>query len=153
MKESFNVKRLCENAGNEAEEIATLEKEIFSDAWSEASVRETLKRDYNYIYICCDNLTGNIKGYIIFSIVCDEAELLRLAVRHDMRGRGLGEILVGIMVEEVKKKGTADILLEVRKGNAPAINLYKKQGFYEIGVRKNYYKNPDEDAVIMKRIS
>ena len=139
-------------------EIHRIEAEVFSDAWSEKSLADTFSYDYNH-YILIDSLgnicgtciaDGRIAGYVIYSLVCDEAELLRIAVSEKYRGMGYGKKLMSAFVDELQGKA-GSIFLEVRAGNETAIGLYEAAGFETAGIRKKYYTQPDEDAVIMNK--
>ena len=131
-------------------EVAEIEAALFSDAWSVDTLKDTIKYDYNHILLI-DTPTA---GYLIYADPTDEAELHRVAVLPEYRRRGLARKL---MAEMLQRTGhgtdgeTKHIFLEVRAGNAPAIALYSNCDFQEIDRRKNYYHDPDEDAVIMKR--
>ena len=129
-------------------QIAFLEREIFSDAWSAGLLKDTFKYDYNRLISRHDS--GRLSGYIIYSVLSGEAELQRIAVNPADRRRGLASSLMDEMLADLKNTSTENVLLEVRAGNEPAIKLYEKYGFKEIAVRKNYYTDPDEDAVMMK---
>ena len=74
-----------------------------------------------------------------------------MAVRPELRGRGLGTHLLESIVEEARHLGAASLTLEVRRSNVAAQRLYAKSGFHEAGVRKNYYTQPVEDALVLLR--
>ena len=93
---------------------------------------------------------NEIAGYVIYSVVCDEAELLRIAVSDRYRRNGFGRRLMQEFLGSLEGKADS-VYLEVRSGNEAAIGLYKGAGFEVVGVRKNYYRSPDEDAVLMKK--
>ena len=128
-------------------EIARLEAENFTDAWSEESLGSTFEYDYNHLLI--EEKDGRVVGYIIYADIQGDAELLRIAVDKRYRRTGIGNKLVKDMISELVEAGTDRISLEVRAHNLPAIALYKKYGFEEIFVRENYYHNPDDDALIL----
>ncbi|MBQ8951607.1 MAG: ribosomal protein S18-alanine N-acetyltransferase [Eubacterium sp.] len=142
-------------------EIARIEKAYFSDAWSEASLEETFKHEHNHLVAVFDDgstaddfvFQGREKlaGYLIFSENSGDAELLRIAVDPDMRRQGYGGKLMEHFITSLEFMNTDKVTLEVREGNEAAINLYTIYGFEKIAVRKDYYFNPDEDAVIMQR--
>ncbi len=81
----------------------------------------------------------HLLGYVCFSSVCDESELLITAVSPSYQGKGLGALLLGAALEKLRESGIKKVFLEVRTSNVPAISLYGKLGFSEIGIRKNYY--------------
>jgi ribosomal-protein-alanine N-acetyltransferase len=128
-------------------EIARLEAENFSDAWSEESLGSTFEYDYNHLLV--EEMDGRVVGYIIYAYIQGDAELLRIAVDKRYRRMGIGNKLMKDMISELVDAGTDRISLEVRAHNLPAVALYKKYGFEEIFVRDNYYHNPDDDALIL----
>ncbi|MCR5467486.1 MAG: ribosomal protein S18-alanine N-acetyltransferase [Lachnospiraceae bacterium] len=130
--------------------IAIMEKEIFSDPYSKEVLDSGLENEFETIAVALDE-SGNVLGYVIFQDVAHEGELLRIAVKNEARKNGVGEMLLHYMVEELHSKNTDVIFLEVRASNEPALNMYEKNEFQIMGTRKGYYKNPVEDAVIMKR--
>ena len=82
---------------------------------------------------------------------CDETDMMNVAVTAAYRRQGIAERLVNALVEELKAVGSHCLTLEVRASNAPAIALYEKLGFSQTGLRKNYYRNPKEDALILRK--
>ena len=94
---------------------------------------------------------NEIAGSVIYSVVCDEAELLRIAVSDRYRRNGFGRRLMQEFLGSLEGKADS-VYLEVRSGNEAAIGLYKGTGFEVAGVRKNYYRSPDEDAILMKKM-
>ena len=92
-----------------------------------------------------------VSGFLILSAVLDEAEILEVAVSENLRRKGIASELMEEILDWCKKNGIGRILLEVRKSNFAAINCYKRFGFVKDGFRKNYYRNPSEDAVLMSK--
>lgn len=92
-----------------------------------------------------------IAGFLILSTVLDEAEILEVAVSENLRRNGIASELMTGIFEWCKENGIGQIFLEVRESNFPARAYYRKFGFAEDGVRKNYYRNPSENAVLMSR--
>ncbi|MFL2980342.1 MAG: ribosomal protein S18-alanine N-acetyltransferase [Methylophilaceae bacterium] len=94
---------------------------------------------------------SNIIGYYIALFAAEECQLLNITVRLELKKKGFGQLMLKNLVEECRKKNIINIFLEVRASNSSAIRLYEKNGFNEIGIRKNYYKVPDgqEDAILM----
>lgn len=90
-------------------------------------------------------------GFLILSTVLDEAEILEVAVSENLRRNGIGSELMTEVFGWCEKNGIGQIFLEVRESNFPAINCYRKFGFVENGVRKDYYRNPSENAVLMSK--
>ena len=90
-------------------------------------------------------------GFLILSTVLDEAEIIEVAVSENLRRCGLGSELMNEVFDWCQKNGISQIFLEVRESNFPARAYYKKFGFVEDGVRKNYYRDPVENAVLMSK--
>ena len=132
------------------EAVAEIAKESLPEHWSLDGIKNVLRYDNNIYYVARD-LSGKIVGFAGIMLVADEAELLNIAVSESFRGRGIGQELLTKVLSKASQKGTQRMLLEVRKSNTSAINLYHKNGFVELGERKNYYSNPKEDAIIMER--
>ena len=129
--------------------VAELEKLCFSDPWSENSVVSELKNKLALWLVAEEE--GRVSGYIGSQTCGDESDVMNVAVHPDFRRRGIAEALVNRLVEELKAIDSHSLTLEVRASNVPAISLYEKMGFSEVGRRKNYYRNPREDALIMRK--
>lgn len=128
--------------------VAEIEKACFSLPWSEQSLVDSVVREDTMFLVCED--AQEIVGYIGMYLSFDEGDITNVAVSPAHRKMGYGEAIVSKAVELAKEKQLEMILLEVRVSNVPAISLYKKMGFEEIGIRKNFYEHPVEDAIIMK---
>ena len=136
------------NASHVAE-IAQLEKICFSDPWSEKSVASELENTLSCWLAAIEN--GQVAGYIGSQTVCGETDMMNVAVHPEHRRKGIAEALILGLIDELKTMESHCLTLEVRASNAPAIALYEKLGFSEIGRRKNYYRNPREDALILRK--
>ena len=130
-------------------QIAQLEKICFSDPWSERSIASELDNNLAFWLVAVEGET--VAGYIGSQTVLEETDMMNVAVHPDFRRQGIAEALVNGLVEHLKAMGSRCLTLEVRASNAPAIALYEKLGFTEIGRRKNYYRNPREDALILRK--
>ncbi len=130
-------------------QIADLEKICFSDPWSENSIASELQNKLSLWLVALEG--ENVAGYIGSQTVLGETDMMNVAVHPDFRRKGMGEKLVNALVENLRQQGSRCLTLEVRASNLPAIALYEKQGFQEIGRRKNYYRNPREDALILRK--
>ena len=130
--------------------VAEIEKECFTQPWSAKSFEDSINRDDTVFFVCYNEETSDVLGYIGMYISFDEAEITNVAVAPDYRGCGFAEMLVEAAKETAATLGVTQIFLEVRKSNDPAISLYKKTGFEEIGIRRNFYQRPTEDAKLMK---
>ena len=96
-------------------------------------------------------LDDTVIGYIGSQSAIDETDVMNVAVHPDFRRRRIGEALVLELVEQLKARGNYCLTLEVRASNDPARKLYEKLGFQQVGLRKNYYRNPKEDALILRK--
>ena len=136
------------NASHVAQ-IAELEKICFSDPWSENSIASELNNKLAFWLTALEE--DRVAGYIGSQTVMDESDMMNVAVHPDFRRKGIAEALVNALVDQLKIMGSHCLTLEVRASNMPAITLYEKLGFTEIGRRKNYYRNPKEDALILRK--
>lgn len=130
--------------------IAELELVIFPDAWSLSALQESLHQK-SRTWLGGIWLDGVLVGYVIFYYVLDEGEIARIAIDPAYRRKGAAARLLLAVEDFSEEKGIGRLMLEVRKSNVAAISLYREYGFSEDGIRKNYYKNPVEDAVLMSR--
>ena len=130
-------------------QVAELEKLCFADPWSEKSVASELNNIWALWIVAVED--DRVVGYIGSQSCGDETDVMNVAVHPDCRRRGIAESLIGVLVTELKNRGSRALMLEVRASNAPAIALYEKLGFYQVGCRKNYYRNPKEDALILRK--
>lgn len=127
--------------------VVEIEKKCFSLPWSEKSFEDSITREDTIFLVCEEDV---ITGYIGMYVSFDEASVTNVAVSPEFRKRGYGEQLVTAAKKEAKEAKADAIFLEVRVSNEPAISLYKKMGFEELGIRKKFYEHPVEDAIIMK---
>ena len=130
-------------------QVAQLEKLCFSDPWSENSIAGELNNDLAYWLVAEED--DRIVGYIGSQTVFPDTDMMNVAVHPDVRRRGIGEILVEALIRELQCRGCDSLSLEVRASNAPAIALYEKLGFVQVGRRPGYYRNPREDALILRK--
>ena len=130
----------------DAPKIAALEADIFSDPWSERAVADCICRGGMCFVAMSD---GELLAYVIGMLIAPEGEIYRVAVREDKRQRGIGYRLLSYAMKTERGAGVETVFLEVREKNIPARSLYRAYGFSEVSVRKNYYQNPTDNAVIM----
>lgn len=128
-------------------QVAELEKLCFSDPWSENSVASELKNPLSLWLIAEED--GVVCGYVGSQTVLGETDMMNIAVRPDCRRKGVASALITELICRLKGQGSHILRLEVRESNAPAIALYKAMGFTQLGLRKNYYRNPKENALIL----
>ena len=127
-------------------QIAALEQQIFSDAWSEKSIASELSNELSLWLVALDDDT--VAGYIGSQTVLGEADMLNLAVAPEYRRRGVGRELVQ---ELISRLDAHCLTLEVRVSNENARRLYESMGFIQVGLRRNYYEKPREDAMILRK--
>ena len=131
-------------------QVAELERICFgTEAWSEKSVASELNNPLSFWLVAVDG--DRVAGYVGSQTVLDESDMMNVAVHPDYRKQGIATALIVGLVEELRKKGSHCLTLEVRASNENAISLYKKLDFQEVGRRKNYYRNPREDALILRK--
>jgi ribosomal-protein-alanine N-acetyltransferase len=131
--------------------IATIESESFSDPWSERSFAEILLSPAAIFLVAARSDSKKIVGYVIALVVANEAEILNLATDVSLRRQGIGGELLDAGIAAVDARGAGQIFLEVRESNQPALALYRSRGFSPIGQRRKYYRNPVEDALVLRR--
>ena len=129
--------------------IAELEKICFKDPWSERSIASELNNQLSLWLVALDG--DRLAGYVGSQSVLGETDMMNIAVHPDYRRQGIAEKLVIFLVEALKEQGNHCLMLEVRVSNEPARKLYEKLGFVQVGLRKNYYRNPREDACILRK--
>jgi len=131
-------------------QVAALEKLCFSDPWSEKSVAGELINELALWLVADDN--GSVLGYIGSQTVMGESDMMNVAVHPDCRKQGIATGLIVGLLEELRRRGSHSLTLEVRVSNGGAIALYQKLDFQEVGRRRNYYRNPREDALILRKV-
>ena len=129
--------------------IAQLEKLCFSDPWSEKSIGSELNNRLSYWLVAMEG--DALVGYVGSQSVLAESDMMNIAVHPEHRRKGIAEALVLALVAGLSEKGNHSLMLEVRVSNDPAIALYEKLGFVQVGRRPNYYRNPKEDALILRK--
>ena len=130
-------------------QVAQLETLCFRDPWSERSIAGELDNPLSTWLICADG--DAVLGYVGSQTVMGETDMMNVAVHPAARGQGIATRLILALVEDLKKQGSHCLTLEVRASNQNAISLYQKLGFLQIGRRPNYYRNPKEDALILRK--
>lgn len=132
------------------DEIMEIEPVAFgSHHWSHQSFINELSNSMGNYYAACEEGSKRLCGYTGFWLIGDEAHITTLAVHPDLRRQHIGERLLIHDIREARRVGARWITLEVRVSNENAQNLYYKYGFKNLGVRKNYYQDNDEDALVL----
>lgn len=134
---------------NDIGNISKIESECFSEPWSENAIREFISHNENTIL--CAYSDNELCGYVSETKVLDEIQIANVAVSQKFRRCGIASLLIETLINKCYSQNIALMTLEVRKSNTPAIKLYEKYNFRPEGIRKNYYRNPTEDAIIMNR--
>ncbi|MBO4214679.1 MAG: ribosomal protein S18-alanine N-acetyltransferase [Lachnospiraceae bacterium] len=128
--------------------VSEIEKMCFTMPWSRDGFEAALSMQGNVFIVYEKN--DEILGYCGYYGVLDEAEITNVAVHPDMRNRGIGRDMVSALLSKANKAGIKRVLLEVRESNDPAIHLYEELGFKKLGIRKDFYEQPRENAYIME---
>lgn len=138
-----------EMSPDDVAEIARIERDSFTAPWTETSFRTELYSKFAITRVAV--LDGLVAGYICVRQIADECHLLDLAVRPDYRRRGIASLLLNDVLPDIEAADCRALYLEVRISNSAAKRLYEKFGFTVVGIRKNYYNNPVEHALLMMR--
>ncbi len=130
------------------DEVYKIFNNSISPSWSIESIKAELKSGKNISLVCL--LDSKPIGFLLSSYVLDECDLTNIAVAENYRSKGIGKMLVEALKERCKEKGISSVTLEVRISNKRAISFYEACGFEKLGLRKDFYQNPKEDALIYK---
>ena len=136
---------------DDATAIAEMEQAIFGDPFNQKDIFSYICSDTGMCFTALDD--SGVVGYIVGRKIPPEGEIYRIAVREDKRQRGIGYRLLSYALKTEYGDGVETVFLEVRSKNLPARALYSAYGFKEMGIRKNYYQNPGDDAIIMVKDS
>ena len=130
--------------------IAQIDSDIFSsNQWGRDSLADSAENDYDYLVAAIDEDNREPVGFGLLRVF-DDAEVIRIAVDPNMRRNGIGRSILNSMLKETQNRNVENVFLEVRSGNTAARALYEGAGFVSEGIRKGYYSDPVEDAVIMR---
>lgn len=139
-----------EGRAEDIDAIAALEQECFASPWSRESLYHDLAENRLSTYFVAE-CQGQILGYVGIWTIMDEGHINNVAVSPQYRRRHVGSALIAAMLRSTTDAGIKSHTLEVRAGNRAARGLYENYGFKEAGLRKGYYEDDGEDAVIMWR--
>lgn len=129
--------------------VAALEKCCFCDPWSERSIASELENPLSLWLVALDG--EELLGYVGSQTVLDGADMMNIAVAEAHRRKGVAKALIERLISDLCQRGAISLSLEVRVSNAAAIALYERLGFMQIGRRPHYYRNPKEDAWILRK--
>ena len=130
--------------------VTALEQIAFTDPWSASEFQQLARSARSIFIVAADSGGGSLGGYVIVAAVLDEAEVLNLAVSPSCRGLGVGGMLLDAALSEAAAAGATSVFLEVRESNVAARALYASRGFTEISRRSRYYRQPVEDALVLR---
>lgn len=130
-------------------QIAELEKMCFNDPWSINSISSELDNRLSLWLVAVEE--DRVIGYVGSQTVLGETDMMNIAIHPDHRKRGIATALIESLIQKLTEQGSHSLMLEVRASNEPAKSLYAKIGFIAVGIRKNYYRNPREDALILRK--
>lgn len=141
----IQIQFICEQMMKQA---ADTEKQLLSEGWSEQSIKETVQNGGVFL-VATEN--QNYLGHIGLIPILDEADVTNIVVKKEAQGKGIGKKLVLAAIDFCKSKHLSSLSLEVRQQNIVAKRLYNSVGFEQVGIRKGFYKNPSDDALIMTK--
>jgi len=140
--------RIIDADESHIEEIVCIENECFSMPWTIQQLRSQFTDD-SHIFIVAVDQDNKLAGYVSAMIIVDEADINNVAVSGAFRRKGIADKLITEMMSRVKERKLVLVTLEVRESNEAARSLYRKHGFVDVGIRKNYYLKPKENAILM----
>lgn len=130
-------------------QVAELEKQCFSSPWSEKSITSELTNPLSLWIVAVDG--DRVMGYVGSQSVLGEADMMNVAVAPEYRRRSVANGLIMELISQLTSNNVHSLTLEVRASNIPAITLYEKLDFVQVGRRPNYYSSPKEDALILRK--
>lgn len=149
-KKTFNPDKITKATQYDISDIHSIEKECFTNPWKISFYYDELSNEFSNTYIYRDNDEESAAGFIIFRKITDTIEIIKIAVKKEFRKKGIGSLLMNFLLSGQSADGVHTFFLEVRVSNKEAIRFYRKFGFQTSGTRKNYYRNPAEDALVLK---
>ncbi len=141
---------VCDVTAAHIPQIEALERQCFSMPWT-AELLQSQMKGSQHEFIAAVSPEGNVLGYVGMMYVLDEGYISNVAVSPEHRRQGIADKLIDRLCKICEGLSLSFVTLEVRAGNAPAIALYEKHGFRRVGLRKNYYERPKEDALLMTK--
>jgi ribosomal-protein-alanine N-acetyltransferase len=145
MAEPYRIRR-ADSADIPA--LVAIERACFSDPWTASGIRETIQYETARAFVA--ESEGKAVGYVMARISGEEGEILNLAVLPKSRRKGIARCLLDEALGSIVAAGVTEAYLEVRQSNEEAIALYQAHGFRPVGVRPDYYRDPREDALVLR---
>lgn len=149
MEEKNSSLEIVKMAHEDVDSVYEIEELSFFTPWSKKSIKTEIDNKVGRYIVIKEN--GKVVSYGGFWIVLDEANINNIAVHPDYRGRGISKILMNALIDIAKSENAKMMYLEVRSSNSTAQKLYKGLGFAMVGLRKGYYVDTDEDAIVMMK--
>jgi ribosomal-protein-alanine N-acetyltransferase len=146
---SFRIDLL--DGSSDLDGVQEVDRLSFPSPWTRAMYEEELRHAGTAFIIVLRTATTPVAGYCSYRLVVGELQINNVAVRPEHRGQGYGRALVEFAISHGRTSGALTALLEVRRSNAAARQLYGSLGFQQVGVRPRYYSHPEEDALVMAR--
>jgi [ribosomal protein S18]-alanine N-acetyltransferase len=134
---------------SDIDRIVTIEKRSFAAPWSKRIFRETMSFPLSFNIVIGKRVDNTVVGYANFYVIGNEVQVLNIAVSPESRKKGYAARLLGHAIETLSVREAEDFFLEVRPSNVDAIRLYEGFGFKKVGIRKKYYTETNEDAIVM----
>lgn len=136
---------------SDVDTVSAIERSAYTSPWTRRMFESELwENPFSFAFVGREEEQRRIVGYVLFWMVYDELHLMNVAVDPAWRRRGIGEELVRFAINTGLGRGIRMATLEVRTSNLSAQSLYRKLGFYQVGVRRNYYREPREDALLLQ---
>lgn len=135
---------------SDLDEVVEIENKSFANPWTRDNFKEAIEKDY-CLFLTARMKNGELAGYCGLYQSDKEADITNIAVNEKFRNLGVGMQMLTQLIKIGESRNILDFTLEVRRSNIVAIRLYEKCGFESVGFRKNFYRNPIEDACIMWR--
>lgn len=137
-------------AEEDLDQVLEIEKQSFAAPWSRRLFEETLSFALSFNFVARKRVDNRVVGYANFYLIKDEVQILNIAVAPASRNKGYAAGLLTHAIAILNSHGAGEFFLEVRESNHEAIRLYQGLGFRAIGVRKRYYTETNEDAIVMR---
>jgi ribosomal-protein-alanine N-acetyltransferase len=156
LRTESNEIQIYQMAEHDLSEVVALEEKSGLSRWGWEAYYQELHQPQRTIMLVTrftdpDNIEYRLSGFVAARVSASELHVNNIAVLCESRSTGLGGALLDAVIEEGRRRGATVSVLEVRMSNIPAIRLYSSRGYAEVGRRKNYYSDPTEDAIVMKR--
>ena len=132
------------------DQVLEIERRSFTAPWSRKLFQETLSFPASFGFVLRKRVDNGVVGYANFYLIANEVQILNVAVAPESRKRGYAATLLTHAIAFLTRRGADEFFLEVRESNDEAMRLYRRLGFKKIGIRKRYYSETNEDAIVMR---